>query len=367
MIIDEDSYTRRNPSTQTTVVRDVVDIVEERPTPTLTKVSTQIDSVGFDEHQSWSEEEWEQWHCILMVEGKPYRVVWVMNTATGERVPLQIAYQRGLVDTNRRLFFDEKLNRTSYSFEKAVELGYMGIEPDTASLPIHVDGIDYMIHWVLDSSIKRRIFPRQAVRKHILDSVNGRYMNPYNNSQVSLHEAIYLKFVGATEYNSNDDSITVAINGQNYNIRWVYDTRHTKKILPRDALRQGVIDIQLNQYRKFDTGDVMTIPEAILAGFIRCTDDDSSSDDSVQAPSIRSVDEDELTIATKTATYVITTVIHPLTQKEVKVSEAIELGILDKEIGKFVLSMENIIDNDEQYVLCHSVKRSQILNYLVDL
>jgi len=268
-----------------------------------------------------------------MIKEQPYRVVWVLNTLTGDRLPLQVAYQRGLVDTKQRLFFDEKLNRQSYSFEKAVELGYMGIEPDTASFPIRVDGIDYMIHWVLDSSTKRRIFPRQAIAKQILDATHGRYINPYNNSQVSLHEAIHLKFIGATEYGSTSDSITVTINGQTYNIKWVYDTVHMKKILPRDALRQGILDIQLNEYRKLDTNDVMTILDAIQAGYIRCTDDDSSSDNSVRPPSIISVDEDELTIATKTATYVITSVIHPLTQKEIKVSEAIDLGILDKETG----------------------------------
>ena len=297
----------------------------------------------------------------MMIKGQPYRVVWVMNTATGDRLPLQTAYQRGLVDTKERLFFDEKLNRQSYSFEKAVELGYMGIEPDTASLPIHVDGIDYMIHWVLDSSTKRRIFPRPAVRKQILDAVHGRYINPYNNSQVSLHEAIYLKFIGATEYNSTNDSITITINGQTYNIKWVYDTRHTKKILPRDALKQGIIDIQLNEYRKFDTNDVMTIYDAIQAGYIRCNDDDSSSDNSVRPPSIISIDEDELTIATKTATYVITTVIHPLTQKEIKVSEAIDLGILDKDIGSYRDLVTNV-----QYELAEAINEGLVYATIIE-
>ena len=334
LIIKEHMHsTSQSSSNQKTGVRDVIDIPEER---TRTSISKPVgnESLESEEHQSWTEEEWEQWHCILMLQGKPYRVVWVMNTMTGERVALQAAYQRGLVDTRQRLFYDEKLNHQAYSFEKAVELGYMGIEPDTASLPIRVDGIDYMIHWVLDSSTKRRIFPRQAVKKQILDPIHGRYVNPYNNSQVSLHEAIHLKFIGATEYNTNDDSITVTINGQTFNIKWVYDSRYPQKILPRDALRQGTIDIQLNEYRKFDTNDVMTIYEAIQAGYIRCDNDESSSDNSARPPSIISIDEDELTIATKTATYVITTVIHPLTQKEIKVSEAIELGILDKEIGK---------------------------------
>ena len=269
-----------------------------------------------------------------MIEGQPYRVVWVMNTATGDRLPLQNAYQRGLVDTKQRLFYDEKLNREAYSFEKAVELGYMGIEPDKASLPIRVDGVEYMIHWVLDSSTKRRIYPRQAVAKHILDAQNGRYINPYNNSQVSLHEAIHMKFIGATEYGSTNDPITVTVNGQLYTIKWVYDTRNMSKSFPRDALKQGILDIQMNEYRKFDTNDVMTVYDAIQAGYIRCSDDDSSSDNSIRPQSIISVDEDELTIATKTATYVITSVIHPLTQKEIKVSEAIELGILDRETGE---------------------------------
>ena len=332
LIIDDHQRPSTSTSTHTSVTKEYIDITENRPKPPPPQQS--LPDYSLDEQQSWTEEEWEQWHCILMIKGQPYRVVWVMNTATGDRLPLQNAFQRGLVDTSQRLFFDEKLNRQAYSFEKAVELGYMGIEPDTASLPIHVDGIDYMIHWVLDSSTKRRIFPRQAVRKQILDAVHGRYVNPYNNSQVSLHEAIHMKFIGATEYNSATDSLTITVNGQTYTIKWVYDTRNLKKILPRDALKQGILDIQLNEYRKFDTNDVMTINDAIQAGYIRCSDDDSSSDNSIRPPSIISIDEDELTIATKTATYVITSVIHPLTQKEIKVSEAIDLGILDKEIGE---------------------------------
>ncbi|CAF0786165.1 unnamed protein product, partial [Didymodactylos carnosus] len=211
----------------------------------------------------------------------------------------------------------------------------MGIEPDTASLPLRVDTIDYMIHWVLEPSTKRRIFPRQAIKKHILDVKNLRYVNPYNNSNVSIHEAIHMKFIGATEYGSQSDSITVQINGQSYVIKWVYDTRNMKKFLPREALKLGLLDIQLNEYRKFDTNDIMTILDAIQAGYIKCTDDDSSSEGSIKPPSIISIDEDELTIATKTATYVITSVIHPVTQKEIKVSEAIELGILDKETGSY--------------------------------
>ncbi|CAF3599478.1 unnamed protein product [Adineta steineri] len=346
------------PRPSTTIVKEDFTKIEidHRPTkPTSQRPDEQ------HQQQSWSEDEWEQWHCTMMIKDKPYRVVWVMNTATGDRLPLQNAYQSGLVDTKQRLFFDQKLNRQAHSFEKAVELGYMGVEPDTASLPIRVDGIDYMIHWVLDSSTKRRIFPRQAITKQILDAKHGRYVNPFNNSQVSLHEAIHLKFIGATEYGSTTDSITVTLNGQTYNIKWVYDTRNMKKILPRDALRQGILDIQLNEYRKFDTNDVMTIFDAIQAGYIKCNDDDSSSDNSIRPPSIISVDEDELTIATKTATYVITSVIHPLTQKEIKVSEAIDLGILDKETGSY----RDLVTN-AQYELAEAINEGLVYATIIE-
>ncbi|CAF4468439.1 unnamed protein product [Rotaria socialis] len=360
LIIEDHQRPYSSASTHTTVQKEYIDITDNHvkisPVP-----KQQINDYAYDEQQSWTEEEWEQWHCIMMIKGEPYRVVWVMNTATGDRLPLQNAYQRGLVDTKQRLFYDEKLNRQSYSFEKAVELGYMGVEPDTASLPIHVDGIDYMIHWVLDPSTKRRIFPRQAVRKQILDPLNGRYINPYNKSQVSLHEAIYLKFVGATEYNSTNDSIVVTINGQTYNIKWVYDTRNMKKILPREALKQGILDVQVNEYRKFDTNDIMTIYDAIQAGYIRCNDDDSSSDNSIRPPSIISIDEDELTIATKTATYVITSVIHPLTQKEIKVSEAIDLGILDKDIGSYRDLVTNV-----QYELAEAINEGLVYATIIE-
>ncbi|CAF4175693.1 unnamed protein product, partial [Didymodactylos carnosus] len=136
--------------------RDFIDIPDHVPHKPVTngKISVEkrtdewLTSIeNYDENQSWSEDEWEQWHCVIMVEGQAYRIVWVMNTLTGDRLPLHKAFQRGLVDTKERLFFDQKLGK-SYTFEQAVELGYMGIEPDTASLPLKVDTIDYMIHWV---------------------------------------------------------------------------------------------------------------------------------------------------------------------------------------------------------------------------
>ncbi|CAF0786183.1 unnamed protein product [Didymodactylos carnosus] len=141
--IDEHYHNyQKKPSTITTT-KEVIDITDHvphkpiRPVTTTgrTETTTRTDAwlksienqqpstiVDYDENQSWSEEEWEQWYCLMMVKGQPYRVVWVMNTLTGDRLPLSNALQRGLVDTKQRLFFDQKLGK-SYTFEQAVELG----------------------------------------------------------------------------------------------------------------------------------------------------------------------------------------------------------------------------------------------------
>ncbi len=56
-----------------------------------------------------------------------------------------------------------------------------------------------------------------------------------------------------------------------------------------------------------------------------------------------SLDDEELTIKTKTAIYIITGLLHPVTQKEIKVKEAIEAGILDKEHGSYKDFKTNVV------------------------
>jgi hypothetical protein len=107
-----------------------------------------------------------------------------------------------------------------------------------------------------------------------------------------------------------------------------------------------------NDYNKYDTNESLTFPEAISAEFIGISDmkrtggesmdeDDESSLN--RQDSLLSLDDDELTIRTKTAIYVITGLLHPETQKEIKVSEAIELGVLDKEHGSYKDFKTNVV------------------------
>ena len=78
------------------------------------------------------------------------------------------------------------------------------------------------------------------------------------------------------------------------------------------------------------------------------TNDDDESDTEHNYPlnrhdSLLSLDDEELTIKTKTAIYIITGLLHPVTQKEIKVTEAIEAGILDKEHGSYKDFKTNVV------------------------
>jgi hypothetical protein len=80
--------------------------------------------------------------------------------------------------------------------------------------------------------------------------------------------------------------------------------------------------------------------------FISACSNDEDSEDEYELnrnDSLVSLDDEELTIRTKKAIYVITGLLHPETQKEIKVSEAIESGILNKDKGTYRDFKTNVI------------------------
>ena len=103
---------------------------------------------------------------------------------------------------------------------------------------------------------------------------------------------------------------------------------------------------------------MLTIREAIQQQFIGISnehtnnyhingDEEDISDEEMYSlnrqDSLVSLDDEELTIKTKKAIYVITGLLHPETQKEIKVSEAIESGILNKDRGTYRDFKTNVI------------------------
>lgn len=294
---------------------------------------------GVDEEEE-SFEEWTEVYTIT-VRGIRYKIIWVYDALKNERVTLVEGINRGIIDIKKNVYHNLK---TSYSstINEAVDDGLIGIEEDTSALTIKVNGITYTIYWLWDPVKQKRISPKRAIERGVLDLENLVYRNYSNDQTISIHEAVYMKLIGASDDLSNiEEELTLEIENVKYKIAWVRDSRSGEKYKPRDALRHGLLDLTHYFYNKYDTNQSLSIPEAVDLNFIGLSEinrqTSSSSEDEYdengrrkrklnRQDSLLSLDDEELTIKTKTAIYVITGLLHPETQKEIKVSEAIKQG-----------------------------------------
>ena len=291
------------------------------------------------------EETFEEWTEVytITVRGIRYKIIWVYDALKCENVTLMEAVKRGILDMPNAVYHNLKTSH-SLTIEEAIDDGLIGIEQDTNALTVKVNGITYTIYWVWDPVKKKRITPKRAIQRQVLDLENKCYRNYANNETISIHEAVYMKLIGASDDLTNiEQELTLNVDNRQCSICWVKDSRTGEKHRPREALRRGLLDLTNFFYNKYDTNETLNIGEAIRQGFIGLSNDkDNMSDSDGQSDaeferqdSLSSLDDEELTIKTKTAIYVITGLVHPETQKEIKVSEAIKCGILHKDNGAY--------------------------------
>ena len=303
------------------------------------------------------EESFEEWTEVftITIRNVRHKIIWVYDALKNERVALREAIKRGIIDISKNTYHNLKTSITS-TISEAVDDGLIGVVEDTSALTLRVNGITYVIYWVWDPVKNKRIAPQKAIDRGVLDVNNFLYRNYVSGQTINIHEAVNLKLIGASDDLTDvDEELVIESNGYTYKIAWVKDSRTREKLRPRDALRRGLLNMNNLFYNKYDTNEVLTIREAIEQSFVGISDssrhksslsedDDNESNFSLnRQDSLLSLDDDELTIKTKTAIYVITGLLHPETQKEIKVSEAIEKGILDKEQGSYRDFKTNVV------------------------
>jgi hypothetical protein len=80
-----------------------------------------------------------------------------------------------------------------------VDDGLVGVEEDTSALTLKVNGITYTIYWLWDPVKKKRIAPKKAIERGVLDLNKLLYKNYANNEAITIHEAVYMKLIGASD------------------------------------------------------------------------------------------------------------------------------------------------------------------------
>jgi hypothetical protein len=167
-----------------------------------------------------------------------------------ERVTLSEAITRGIIDIKKSTYHNLK---TSYSstINEAVDDGLIGIEEDNTALILKVNGITYTIYWLWDPVKRKRVAPKRAIERGVLDLEKLIYKNYQTGECISIHEAVYLKLIGASDdLTSIEEELVLELDGCRYKIAWVKDSRTGEKFKPRDALRHGLLDLTNYFYNK---------------------------------------------------------------------------------------------------------------------
>ena len=321
------------------------------------KVETSIvEEIIYEPMVEEDEEMFDEWTEVftITIRSIRYKIIWVYDSLKNERVTLREAIKRGIINTEKNMYHNLKMS-TSQSITEAVDDGLIGVEEDTSALTVKVNGITYTIYWVWDPVKKKRIAPRKAVERGVLNLDELVYRNYLNEERTNIHEAVYLGLIGASDDLTDiDEELILEIDSITYKIAWVKDSMSKERLKPRIALKRGLLNLASNFYNKYETKEILTIRQAIQQHYIGISNEhgdeysqeEESEDESYtldRQDSLVSLDDEELTIKTKKAIYVITGLLHPETQKEIKVSEAIESGILDKEKGSYRDFKTNVV------------------------
>ncbi|KAH3805998.1 desmoplakin-like isoform X2 [Dreissena polymorpha] len=187
----------------------------------------------------------------------------------------------------------------------------------------------YVIKSVYDPRTQDDISLTEAVLAGIIDQAAGRYVNILTGKSVSFQEAmaqgdITVEFKSQKKIKEERSSygiITIKTSKETrpYTITSVLDMRTEQEMKPEEAYDRGILSSTAPMYRT-DTGEEITILDAIQSGLVRANFHGKEADD----------DEEE------TKTYAVNGVINQRTKEKVSFHEALTSGILNATEGVYI-------------------------------
>ena len=278
----------------------------------------------------------------------------VLDPRTGEWLDSERARRRKLLDMEHGAYTHPHSGDV-LTISEAIQAGY--VKADVDETGTHIMGKDvktrsYDITDAVDPTTGQLVDVATALRDGIIDQANGMYIGKDrfgHDQKLPISEAIKRGLVLAT---STDVSMSVTEIGPKYvqetqscTIRAVVDPSTHQQIPVSEAIKKGILDQGSGQYVNPITGQKILISDAIEQGLI------AGSVESTE--SITDTMEDNRILASRQTTYILKSVLHPVTGMEISVNEAIDLRILDKGKGQYnnirtgeVISLSDAIDKN---------------------
>jgi len=236
---------------------------------------------------------------------------------TNERLSLRNLMERGII------FTQSKRDRGVRAV--ASSSGATGSVHETKS---------YTIVGAVDPNLKTRVDVNTAIQRGIIDLANGLYMGKDEAGkrfQIPVSEAIErgLVFTALSGTEADQEGSRFVNTTKTFSVQSVVDPTSGKQISITEAIQHGIVDENNLLYTNPRTGETMPITEAVNRGFIVATVTQSTETASEPAAHASQV------LVSREVAYTLQSVIDPRTNRELTVSEAVSLGILDSATNEF--------------------------------
>ena len=293
---------------------------------------------------------------VAVKETRAFSIVGVIDPQSKDRLPVSDAISKGILDQGKGLYYGtdgfgrSKPMKISEAIEKGLviveDIGDVNVDPNAMLRETK----SYILKAVVHPVTKQHMNIADAVSEGIIDESVGLYVNPRTGEKIPIDEAIdkgliYAKLATVkTDVNSDVNKITTT-KAATLAITAVVDPRNNEIISVSKAIKEGILDNSKGIYTNPQTGESMTVGDAIDKKLVLAESPEAQSNDPLEKAEISSIHitEEEQPfestlmedIHSETVTMSITSVIDPRTMDMVPYDKAVELGILNVKKGTY--------------------------------
>jgi hypothetical protein len=259
----------------------------------------------------------------------------VLDPISNDAVDLQGAYDRNLLNESGHYFDPER--GLSYTFHEAISKGVIvevqvDKEPRT-KIVIFKETTKVAVDTIIDPRSRRGISLEKALNDNVINTDSGLYVNPNTGECVPVSEAYergLIKGQVIDTVKTREEVIQGSFGSRTRSggISGAVDPQTHQRITMSDAVARGIVDDQTGDYIDSQTGNVVSLKDAIDEGLIFTEETVTATSKTHRTPHQGSP------LASHKVN--IVGVIDPRNGEELTLTEAIRKGLFDSGSGVYI-------------------------------
>jgi len=271
-----------------------------------------------------------------MVAQQTYGIGAVLDPVSGKLISPRQAVDCGLLDMARGIYI-YPMTEEAITLAEALERGLIRAEPlegaeildvamkTTTTSKVEHSRMVFTIKRVKDLSTGEIVGLEEAMKRGILDTVKGLYIDSRNGNTMLLYDAYKAGLIEAAEtvpqMSSPVQSATQSLARRSFNIVAVIDPGSNAQLSVAEAVDRHLLDAALCQFVDLYNNEVMSVEEAVSRGYVIVDYDPSGPGPTAAVHTTQS--------------YRIKSVIDSQTREEIPLADAVRHKIVDKASGMY--------------------------------